>query len=114
MSKQQIEKLIKEIENIRNLLSLIESRIKQLEYNKIINQMNKMSETNDKRDDNYKYTNKLIQKLKKRSLTHLRIKERFYYIYTKVINVYFTPEEKIFKKIESNHRIRTKSIHFKF
>ena len=74
MSKQQIEKLIKEIENIRNLLSLIETRIKQLEYNKIINQMNKMSETNAKRDDNYKYTNKLIQKLKKRR--NLNLKEK--------------------------------------
>jgi len=60
--------LLKEIDYIRNLLTLIENRINQLEYNKKIYQMNKLTEFNVKKD----YTSNLIQKLKKRRDLNLK------------------------------------------
>jgi uncharacterized coiled-coil protein SlyX len=71
MSGIEIKKniLLKEIEYIRKLLIYIELRIEELEYNKISFQSNKITEFNLKKD----YTNKLLQRLKKRRDLNLKL-----------------------------------------
>lgn len=72
MSSIEIKKniLLKEIENIRKLLTLIETRIEQLEYNKKVFQSNKLTEYNLKKD----YTNKLLKRLEKRRDLNLKLR----------------------------------------